>query len=107
MEYQGNEIYLEDGTYYAIPINADGTLDKANVTEATETPQVILDLALAESREDRADPLFVYHDDEEGAHTLSLFEYYGELPIAEGVGATFLEAAEALRDSIARVTSLL
>jgi hypothetical protein len=78
-----------------------------NIAEATETPEVILALALAESREDRADPLFVNEEGEEGAYTLSLFSFYGELPIAEGMGETILDAAKELVESIKRTTNLL
>lgn len=107
MEYQGNEIYLQDGAYYAAPINADGTLDKIGTSEATDTPRVILDLVLAESNGDPGDPLYILATGEDGAHVLSLFEHGGELPLAEGMGATFLEAAESLRERIAATTTLL
>lgn len=107
MEYQGNEIYWEGDTCLAAPINADGTLDKSAVCEATETPEVVRALASIETELHDGWPLYILADGEEGAYVLSLFEYDSELPIAEGFGATFLEAAEALRTQIIDTTILL
>ena len=44
---------------------------------------------------------------EEGAYVLSLFEFDGELPLAEGNGSTVLEAANELLLTVQRTTTLL
>lgn len=106
MQYQGNEIYLENGTYWAVPINADGTFDKDGIAEATETPAVILQLVLAESRGDPGDPLYILTDEDDG-FIMGLYSHDGELPICEGVGSTFEEAAQDLLDYIIETTNIL
>ena len=109
MEYQGNEIYWQDGVCYAAPIRKTllGTLDKLNTVEATETPDVIKTLANLETDLHDGWPLYILTEGEEGAYILSLYEFDGELPLAEGNGSTVLEAANELLLTVQRTTTLL